>query len=161
MSVCCCGSCVLRSKLFPYYFWVLTICHGLQVATASALVPVGNTDRAVAMGVAADYFVLLLCLGLNVTNQFVVGPRVTRLMHERHPFLLAIEAADAPGADAALKEAVKKDEPAFKAVGKRFGMLHGISSLVNLVQFIGRSQHALSPSRFSHIFSVVLCMCVQ
>ena len=148
---------VLQGKLFPFYFSVLTVAHAGCFLTANTLKPSGNSEKTVASALQADSLALLFCLVMNVTNQFGIGPRVTSLMHERHPYLAAIEAASAPGADPALAEAVKKDAPAFAAVNKRFGALHGVSSLINLVQFIGTAIeliHAL------HRCSLSACRCV-
>lgn len=66
-------------------------------------------------------------LALTMVNQFVVEPATTANMFERYRL------DDKPGA-------IDTDE--YKKLKKQFGMLHGLSSLGNLVAFCGGVAHA-------------------
>lgn len=58
----------------------------------------------------------------SVAQQFVIGPVVTRAMVERQRLTEEV----------ARKKDDKKTEAALRSASKKFGMLHGISSLYNL-----------------------------
>jgi hypothetical protein len=68
-----CG--VVCSRLFPFYFSLLSIAFAAQVGTVAAATA-GISSRELVMAGSVDFFLLCLALGMNLTNQFVIGPRV-------------------------------------------------------------------------------------
>lgn len=103
----------LQAKLFPVYFAV-------QVSSAAAALAVTAAGRAGgARGTAkARATAAAAALALSLLNLAVLEPLTTAAMYDRR-------AAQAPES--------KLSEEAKKKANKRFGMLHGLSSLANLL----------------------------
>ncbi|GAA6064125.1 hypothetical protein JCM10212_006764 [Sporobolomyces blumeae] len=104
----------LQSKLFPRYF-------ALQATGSLALL--GLYHRAGKL-IKSDrnMWVLAVMLGTSAANWLVVGPWTTAVMKKRHR-RERIEGKDYNAADVS---------PEMKALNKRFGALHGVSSMLNL-----------------------------
>jgi hypothetical protein len=94
----------VQAVLFPAYFALQTVTAGATLALAVALA--APRARIAAAGVA---------LAATLVNAVVVEPMTTKAMYERR------------AADAGTDEGVKK------AARKRFGQVHGASSLANLI----------------------------
>lgn len=112
----------LQESLFPAYFAVQA------GSTAVALIAylVKYQDRGISNALKTG-FAQLLCtlLGASVFQATILGPYTTRVMHERRDFEKRTgESRDAPG-------------PELRELNKKFGMLHGVSVLINLAFTIG------------------------
>lgn len=110
----------LQSKLFPIYFWLLATTALVAFGTLAAVTSGGVAATAATFGGKA----LLLAAAGSLANALVLEPRATDCMFERY----AIENKYANGGSKSAE-----DEAKTKALGKRFGALHGGSSLANLV----------------------------
>jgi hypothetical protein len=103
----------LQSKLFPKYF-------ALSAAAPALLLAVLQT----ALGVAAprkEMILLSIALGASLMNLLVTEPAATSLMFQRYE----LENVDGP-----------RDEAAIKQLRGKFGMYHGISSMLNLIVLV-------------------------
>lgn len=110
----------LQSKLFPLYFGLLTACAGVAFATLAASTPGGAQAITASFGGRA----LLAAVAGSLANALFLEPRATEIMFERY----ALENKVAAGGSRSEEDAAKT-----KALGKRFGALHGASSMANLV----------------------------
>jgi hypothetical protein len=120
----------LQSKLFPVYFWLLTAACGVAFGTLSAATPGGAAAAAASFGGRA----ILVAAFFSLLNALVLEPKATENMFERYALEDKIAKAGA-GANAA-------DQEKKKALGKKFGALHGGSSMANLVALCAVVAHA-------------------
>lgn len=102
----------LQAKLFPIYF-------GLCAALCAVLL--GLLHYATPGAPPREALLLAIGLGTSLANWAVVEPAATGLMLQRY----ALENAPGP-----------RDEAGIKALYKRFGALHGVSSLLNLAALV-------------------------
>ncbi|KAL1873453.1 hypothetical protein VTK73DRAFT_951 [Phialemonium thermophilum] len=119
----------LQAKLFPIYFSLQTV---LAVILALTYPGSGNSLSSVAGVVAPanrwSVLLPLVCMFLfGLSNLAVIGPATTKCMRER-------KAQES-------KDGKKSYDPPphsqeMQALNKRFGKLHGISSLLNLGAFV-------------------------
>lgn len=109
----------LQAKLFPRYFQVLT------VSLALALFTLNGQKQSSSKG-NAQTWVLTTALVPNLLNQIIIEPSTTATMYKRHKLEKSVES------DKASQDTLKA-QPAYKSVSKKFGMLHGLSSLANLI----------------------------
>ena len=118
----------LQSKLFPKYFAVSSAAPALLLATL----------RFIAGGAAPAKEVTLLVIALvaSLVNLLITEPIATKVMFERYD----LENAEGP-----------RDEAAIKALTKKFGAFHGISSLLNLAVLVCAVGHAYYLGAFLHI----------
>ncbi|KAF2477061.1 uncharacterized protein BDR25DRAFT_208477 [Lindgomyces ingoldianus] len=119
----------LQKHTFPVYFILQSVCPVLMALTypsgSVALLPnqhAQNTDDRLA------FTLMTTILITGLANMLYVGPQTTRVMGLRKHQ----ETKDR-------KRSVDKGPHSkeMQALNKRFGMLHGVSSLVNLVGFLG------------------------
>lgn len=110
----------LQSKLFPVYFWILVTTALAAFGTLAASTPGGAPAAAATFGGRA----LLAAAAASLANAVWLEPRATEVMFERY----AIENRYPGGAERSPEDAAKTT-----ALGKKFGALHGASSLANLV----------------------------
>lgn len=111
----------VQSKLFPLYFALTTSCNVLLLGS---LVAVGST-AAVPSNVVT---LLAVSLAGNLVNWFALEPLCTKLMFARYD----IENKDAK---------TEEDQAQIKTLYKKFGMFHGISSMINLAVFCCAAAH--------------------
>jgi len=107
----------LQSRLFPAYFQYSAVTVAVAILTAGALGWRTN--------------VLLVVMATVLLNLLFLEPETTRIMYKRH----AVEKRLGTGHEVGqLKpdDPVKANDPELRALSKKFGMLHGISSLTNL-----------------------------
>lgn len=109
----------LQAKLFPRYFQVLTI------SLALALYTLRSQKQSSSKG-NAQMWVLTTALVPNLLNQIIIEPATTGTMYNRHKLEKSVDS------DKASQDTLKA-QPAYKSVSKKFGMLHGLSSLANLI----------------------------
>ncbi|KAF8078311.1 hypothetical protein FPV67DRAFT_1615633 [Lyophyllum atratum] len=124
----------LQHKTFPIYF-VLSIILSSSLLifwTYSHPNVVAHITRPNVADVAQAYALatVLLCQGFNY---FIVGPLTSKTMFQRHRLEKEEgKVYNEPGVSAEMK-----------ALNRRFGMLHGISSLANLAAVIALGFHGL------------------
>lgn len=110
----------VQAKLFPQYFALhsaaIVLCMG-TLAFGAGSAGLGRT-QAIILGLS-----LVTCLA----NLLALEPAATKVMLERYD----------------LENAPVRDEESIKKLYKQFGMLHGISSLVNLVGMAGAVAHGV------------------
>ncbi|EFJ32072.1 hypothetical protein SELMODRAFT_169057 [Selaginella moellendorffii] len=126
----------LQSKLFPVYFEMLAVCSTACIGAFSLLHPWGSSTSAEKMQLGALVFSLMATL----LNLLVFEPMTIKTMKERHK----IEREESIGEEVGLsknKEAAKRN-PALAKINKKFGMVHGLSSLANLFCFGGFAVHS-------------------
>lgn len=124
----------LQHKTFPIYFvisLILTSCL-LGFWTFSHPDVVTHITRPNVADVAQVY-ALLTALGCQGLNYFVISPMTSRTMFRRQSLEKEEgKSYNEPGVSAEMK-----------ALNRRFGMLHGISSLANLMAVIVLGFHGL------------------
>lgn len=116
----------LQARLFPAYFQLVTVCSGASLYCFYCLKG----------GLAADQFqlrVLLTALFAVLTNLAFLEPKTSEVMFQRH----RVEDQH-PGAS---MQDLKSTVPEYKKLSAQFGMLHGMSSLVNLVALSATMLH--------------------
>jgi len=124
----------LQHKTFPIYFLTtIGLSAGLLSLWTSAHPEVlSNLTRPSVASVAQAY--ALAAAGLNQSfNYFVVGPLTSKTMFQRQKL-------EKEEGKAYNEQGVSED---MKALNKRFGMLHGLSSLANLGSVIALGFHGL------------------
>mmetsp|Transcript_12429 Transcript_12429/g.19255 ORF Transcript_12429/g.19255 Transcript_12429/m.19255 type:complete len:221 (+) Transcript_12429:62-724(+) len=113
----------LQSKLFPAYFQFSAVALLAAIATKNAVVE--NKDTAAPIP-------LITILACTLLNLLYFEPATTKVMYKRH----AVEKRLGTGHEVGKlkpEDPKKANDPELKALSKTFGMLHGISSLLNLV----------------------------
>jgi Domain of unknown function (DUF4149) len=111
----------LQSKLFPAYFLFSAIMMVLSIATASAL-PLSTSRSTIPL-----YSILVTIL----INLVYLEPKTTAVMFERH----VVERKLGTGQEVGIikpKDPKIANDPELKKLSKTFGMLHGMSTLMNL-----------------------------
>lgn len=106
-----------QSVLFPVYFLlnsvgqaVMLLLHYQQYRTTYPL----------------QLSLLASMLTMSLINQLYIGPKTTQCMWKKHQVEREVE-----------KEKNDRNQQLLKKLNSQFGMLHGISSLLNLLVFIG------------------------
>ena len=108
----------LQSKLFPMYFKIHAACLCVMIGTIPALAAGG-----------ASRFPLAACLtalAFTVANIFYIEPASTKVMFQRYE----------------LENAGKAETEEYKQAAKKFGPLHGLSSLANLGALMAAMGHS-------------------
>ncbi|XP_059625602.1 uncharacterized protein LOC132268783 [Cornus florida] len=119
----------LQSKMFPAYFSMVGVCCAISVASFGYLHPWKSSST-------VDKYQLVFLLSaflFNLTNLFVFTPMTVGMMKERHK----IEREENIGEEVGWsknREAAKVN-PKLAAMNKKFGMIHGLSSLANIMSF--------------------------
>ena len=117
----------LQSRLFPAYFQFSAVTIAVAIATNGAVWD-GSTENG---GHNNIPYSLIAILGCTLLNLLFFEPATTNVMYKRH----AVEKRLGTGHEIGqLKpdDPKKANDPQLKALSKTFGMLHGISTLLNL-----------------------------
>lgn len=117
----------LQSKLFPAYFIFSAGAIIIAIVTSGALM-VSRDDTTTTTNIPYSLIVILACTLLNL---LYFEPATTRVMYQRH----AVEKRLGTGHEIGKirpDDPLKANDPQLKALSKTFGMLHGISTLLNL-----------------------------
>ena len=111
----------LQSKLFPAYFRFSSLCIVGAIYAAGKISSIGYEN-------SQSLVIILVTILLNL---FYFEPQTTKVMYERHVVERKLGTGHEIGV---LKPAdpKKANDPELKALSKKFGMLHGISTLLNL-----------------------------
>lgn len=107
----------LQAKLFPAYFLYSAIFVSISMASASAL---GWSMKS-----------LGIILGVILTNLVYFEPQTTKVMFQRHVVERKLGTGNEIGIIKPKDEKIAND-PELKRLSKQFGMLHGVSTLMNL-----------------------------
>lgn len=108
----------LQAKLFPAYFWFSALTMAVAMLSSHAL-----GWKMEALG---------LIFGSILLNLVYLEPKTTNVMFLRHK----VERRLGTGNEVGIikpKDPVKANDPELKKLSKQFGMLHGISTLLNLI----------------------------
>jgi len=125
---------LLQNKTFPVYFMISTVLSSLMIAYWVFTHPdVATHIYEPKVADVAQLYLLLIVFGAQALNYFVIGPTAAQTMFQRHK--LEKEEGKNP------KE--KGISTQMKSLNRRFGMLHGISSLFNMAAFVALAFHGL------------------
>ncbi|EMS50621.1 hypothetical protein TRIUR3_30946 [Triticum urartu] len=118
----------LQGKMFPAYFMLISVCSAISVAAFAYLNPwkTASTVERYQLGF------LLAALGFDLSNLLVFTPITIEMMMKRHK----IEK------DLGIGGELAKTNPALAAMNKKFGMIHGLSSLANIMAFGSLAMHS-------------------
>ncbi|KAM1058280.1 hypothetical protein EV2_032363 [Malus domestica] len=126
----------LQSKMFPAYFTMVGICLAVSAGSFGYLHPWSSSS------VADKYQLgfLLSAFAFNLTNLFVFTPMTIEMMKQRHK----VEREQNIGEEVGWSKNVQvaKVNPKLAAMNKKFGMIHGLSSLANIFAFGSLAMHS-------------------
>uniref|UniRef100_A0A7N0T9K2 TMEM205-like domain-containing protein n=1 Tax=Kalanchoe fedtschenkoi TaxID=63787 RepID=A0A7N0T9K2_KALFE len=126
----------LQSKMFPAYFTLVGVCCAISVAAFAYLHPY-KTASAVEK---YQLGFLLSAFAFNLSNLVVFTPMTIEMMKQRHKIEREKNIGEEVGWSKN-KEVAKKD-PKLAAMNKKFGMIHGLSSLANVMAFGSLAMHS-------------------
>ena len=124
----------LQSKLFPAYFQFSVVTIIVAIATSGAVVTSSSRDDETGTSAANNNnipYSLIVILACTLLNLLYFEPATTKVMYQRH----AVEKRLGTGHEIGKlrpDDPKKANDPQLKALSKTFGMLHGISTLLNL-----------------------------
>ncbi|KAJ0112982.1 hypothetical protein Patl1_00906 [Pistacia atlantica] len=126
----------LQSKMFPAYFSMVGLCCAISVASFAYLHPwtSSSTTEKYQLGF------LLSAFAFNLTNLFVFTPMTIEMMKQRHKVEREENIGDEVGWTK--NREVAKVNPKLAAMNKKFGMIHGLSSLANIMSFGSLAMHS-------------------
>ncbi|CAL9112454.1 unnamed protein product [Musa acuminata var. zebrina] len=126
----------LQRKMFPAYFMVVSVCAAVSVAAFAYLHP----WRSASSIERYQLGFLLSALGFDLSNLLVFTPMTIEMMKKRHKIERDLNIGQEVGG-AKNKEAAKTN-PQLAAINKKFGMIHGLSSLANITAFGSLAMHS-------------------
>ncbi|KAG8624151.1 hypothetical protein KVT40_009127 [Elsinoe batatas] len=135
----------LQQTTFPVFFWLQTILSALTILTypgETQVAAAGHSLRSNAgpSGLLADSNILPVALPLgamlitSVANLAVLGPVTTKTMKQRH---------HQETRDGKKSYDAGPHSPEMQRLNKKFGILHGVSSLSNLIGWGGAMWYGL------------------
>uniref|UniRef100_A0A2P2KWZ7 TMEM205-like domain-containing protein n=1 Tax=Rhizophora mucronata TaxID=61149 RepID=A0A2P2KWZ7_RHIMU len=126
----------LQSKMFPAYFSLVGICCAISVASLGYLHPWKSASTAEKYQLGFLFSAFLF----NLSNLFVFTPMTIEMMKQRHK----VEKEHAIGEEIGWSKnrEVAKANPKLAAMNKKFGMIHGLSSLANIMSFGSLAMHS-------------------
>ncbi|PUZ45776.1 hypothetical protein GQ55_8G251700 [Panicum hallii var. hallii] len=126
----------LQGKMFPAYFTLISVCSAISVAAFAYLHPwkTSSTIERYQLGF------LLSALGCNLSNLLVSTPMTVEMMMKRHKMEKDLGIGTEVGYSKNAETA--KRSPALAAMNRKFGMIHGLSSLANIMSFGSLAMHS-------------------
>ncbi|KAM0998579.1 hypothetical protein ACFX2I_008296 [Malus domestica] len=126
----------LQSKMFPAYFTMVGICLAVSAGSFGYLHPWSSSS------VTDKYQLgfLLSSFAFNLTNLFVFTPMTMEMMKQRHKVEREQNIGEEVGGSKNVQ--VAKVNPKLAAMNKKFGMIHGLSSLANILAFGSLAMHS-------------------
>ncbi|XP_047087391.1 transmembrane protein 205-like [Lolium rigidum] len=126
----------LQGKMFPAYFMLISVCSAISVAAFAYLHPwkTASTIERYQLGF------LLAALGFDLSNLLVFTPMTIEMMMKRHKIEKDLGIGSEVGGSR--NSDVAKTSPALAAMNKKFGMIHGLSSLANIMAFGSLAMHS-------------------
>uniref|UniRef100_A0A2P2KWW5 TMEM205-like domain-containing protein n=1 Tax=Rhizophora mucronata TaxID=61149 RepID=A0A2P2KWW5_RHIMU len=126
----------LQSKMFPAYFLLVGVCCAISVASFGYLHPwkAASTSEKYQLGFLLSSFLF------NLSNLLVFTPMTIEMMKQRHK----VEREENIGEEigGSKNQEVAKANPRLAAMNKKFGMIHGLSSLANILSFGSLAMHS-------------------
>lgn len=126
----------LQSKMFPAYFTMVGVCSAISVGAFGYLHPwkSASTTEKYQLGFLFSSFAFCLA------NLFVFTPMTIEMMKQRHK----VEREQNIGEEVGWSKnrEVAKVDPKLAAMNKKFGMIHGLSSLANIMSFGSLAMHS-------------------
>ncbi|GAB4841753.1 hypothetical protein Ancab_022475 [Ancistrocladus abbreviatus] len=126
----------LQSKMFPAYFTLVGVCCAVSVAAFGYLHPWKSSSPAEKYQLGFLAFSFLFSL----TNLFIFTPMTIQLMKQRHKVEREQNIGEEVGGSK--NREVAKVNPELAAMNKKFGMIHGLSSLANISSFGCLAMHS-------------------
>jgi hypothetical protein len=126
----------LQSKMFPAYFSMVGVCCAVCVAAFGYLHPWKSSSCAekYQLGFLLSAFVF------NLTNLFIFTPMTIEMMKQRHKVERESNIGEEVGWTK--NKEIAKVNPKLAAMNKKFGMIHGLSSLANIFSFGSLAMHS-------------------
>ncbi|XP_072976786.1 uncharacterized protein [Typha angustifolia] len=126
----------LQGKMFPAYFMLVAVCAAVSVAAFAYLHPwkLASSIERYQLGF------LLAALGFDLSNLLVFTPMTIEMMKKRHKIERDLNIGEEVGGSRNVE--VAKTNPNLAAMNKRFGMIHGLSSLANIMAFGSLAMHS-------------------
>ncbi|XP_062197470.1 uncharacterized protein LOC133900375 [Phragmites australis] len=126
----------LQGKMFPAYFMLMSVCSAISVAAFAYLHPwkTSSTIECYQLGF------LIAALGCNLSNLLVFTPMTIEMMMKRHKLEKDLGIGSEVGSSK--NEEVAKTSSALAAMNRKFGMIHGLSSLANIMAFGSLAMHS-------------------
>ncbi len=126
----------LQSKMFPAYFSMVAVCCAVSTASFGYLHPWKSSSTAEKYQLGF----LLSAFAFNLTNLLVFTPMTIEMMKQRHK----VEREQNIGEEIgwSKNQEVAKVSPKLAAMNKKFGMIHGLSSLANIMSFGSLAMHS-------------------
>ncbi|XP_010521444.1 PREDICTED: transmembrane protein 205-like [Tarenaya hassleriana] len=126
----------LQSKMFPAYFTLVGICCAISLAAFGYLHPWKSSSAVEKYQLGF----LLSAFAFNLSNLLVFTPMTIEMMKQRHK----VEKENSIGTEIgwSKNQEVAKSNPKLAAMNKKFGMIHGLSSLANIMSFGSLAVHS-------------------
>ncbi|KAF5455353.1 hypothetical protein F2P56_024942 [Juglans regia] len=126
----------LQSKMFPAYFSLVGTCCAISAGSFGYLHPWKSSSTAEKYQLGF----LLSAFAFNLANLVVFTPMTVEMMKQRHK----VERESSIGEEVGWSKNVEvaKVNPKLKAMNKKFGMIHGLSSLANIMSFGSLAMHS-------------------
>ncbi|XP_020102263.1 transmembrane protein 205 [Ananas comosus] len=126
----------LQSKMFPAYFMLVSVCAAVSVAAFAYLHPWKSAS-------SLEHYqlgFLVAALGFDLSNLLVFTPMTIEMMKKRHKIERDLSIGEEVGWSKNVE--VAKSNPNLAAMNKKFGMIHGLSSLANILAFGSLAMHS-------------------
>ncbi|XP_051118945.1 uncharacterized protein LOC127243115 [Andrographis paniculata] len=126
----------LQSKMFPAYFSLVGVCCAVAVGAFGYLHPWKTSSP------SEKYQLVFLLAGFvfSLINLVIFTPMTIEMMKQRHK--VEREANIGQEVGGAKNQEVAKKDPRLASMNKKFGMIHGLSSLANLMSFGSLAVHS-------------------
>ncbi|KAJ3687460.1 hypothetical protein LUZ61_016624 [Rhynchospora tenuis] len=126
----------LQGKMFPAYFALISVCAAVCVAAFAYLHPWKSASSLERYQLGF----LLSALGFDLSNLLVFTPMTIEMMKKRHKIERELSIGEEVGWSKNVE--VAKKNPNLAAMNKKFGMIHGFSSLANIMSFGCLAMHS-------------------
>ncbi|ESQ43819.1 hypothetical protein EUTSA_v10006236mg [Eutrema salsugineum] len=126
----------LQSKMFPAYFTLVGSCCAISLSAFGYLHPWKSSSAVEKYQLGF----LLSAFAFNLTNLLVFTPMTIDMMKQRHKVERENNIGDEVGWSKNREKA--KTIPKLAAMNKKFGMIHGLSSLANIFSFGSLAMHS-------------------
>ncbi|MBA0769525.1 hypothetical protein Gotri_018249 [Gossypium trilobum] len=122
--------------MFPAYFSMVGVCCAISVAAFGYLHPWNSAT----MPEKYQLGFLVSAFAFNLSNLFVFTPMTIEMMKQRHKVEREANIGDEIGWSK--NQEAAKTNPKLAAMNKKFGMIHGLSSLANIMSFGSLAMHS-------------------
>ncbi|KAK9139207.1 hypothetical protein Scep_008888 [Stephania cephalantha] len=126
----------LQSKMFPAYFSLVVACAAISVASFGYIHPWSTASSIEKYQLGF----LLSSLAFNLSNLFVFTPMTIEMMKQRHKVEREANIGEEVGWSK--NKEMSKVNPKLASMNKKFGMIHGLSSLANILSFGSLAMHS-------------------